>query len=244
MRGPAATLPAPSPARRPGTLTLTGQVGEVLEESAQIALSWIRAHAVELGLEAPVATSGGSAGLGLHAPSQPHALDVGSASQGHGLHALEPPPGLAHVGPAHAPEPPPLISISSASGGPLAVQAAAAVQGGGGGAHSGTAVVQLLNPSTSWDVHVHLPAGAIQKVRKTARQGAQGARLAAPPCCRRPCQPHSQLVWPIGLHGPPLCAASRQPARACAHARPLAAGPRPRPVWWCGRRSILPQARV
>jgi hypothetical protein len=33
-----------------GQLTLTGQVGEVLEESARIALSWIRAHAWELGL--------------------------------------------------------------------------------------------------------------------------------------------------------------------------------------------------
>ena len=37
---------------RPGSLTLTGQVGEVLEESARIALSWIRSHAFELGLEA------------------------------------------------------------------------------------------------------------------------------------------------------------------------------------------------
>ena len=33
---------------RPGMLTLTGQVGEVQEKSAQIALSWIRAHAHEL----------------------------------------------------------------------------------------------------------------------------------------------------------------------------------------------------
>eukprot|EP00879_Flechtneria_rotunda_P024699 GHRR01026205.1.p1 GENE.GHRR01026205.1~~GHRR01026205.1.p1 ORF type:complete len:722 (+),score=296.53 GHRR01026205.1:1098-3263(+) len=35
---------------QPGQLTLTGQVGDVLEESARIALSWIRAHAWELGL--------------------------------------------------------------------------------------------------------------------------------------------------------------------------------------------------
>lgn len=34
----------------PGTLTLTGQAGEVLEESARIALSWCRGHAAALGL--------------------------------------------------------------------------------------------------------------------------------------------------------------------------------------------------
>ena len=32
-------------------LTLTGQLGEVMKESAQIALSWVRAHAAELGIE-------------------------------------------------------------------------------------------------------------------------------------------------------------------------------------------------
>ncbi|KAI3436093.1 hypothetical protein D9Q98_002151 [Chlorella vulgaris] len=36
--------------RAGGHLTLTGQLGEVLEESARIALSWVRAHAVPLGL--------------------------------------------------------------------------------------------------------------------------------------------------------------------------------------------------
>ncbi|HET7043489.1 MAG TPA: endopeptidase La [Gaiellaceae bacterium] len=34
-----------------GRLTITGQLGEVMQESAQAALSWVRAHAVELGLE-------------------------------------------------------------------------------------------------------------------------------------------------------------------------------------------------
>ncbi|GAB4821799.1 hypothetical protein N2152v2_008845 [Parachlorella kessleri] len=34
----------------PGSLTLTGQLGDVLEESARIALSWVRAHAGALGL--------------------------------------------------------------------------------------------------------------------------------------------------------------------------------------------------
>jgi ATP-dependent Lon protease len=33
-----------------GKLTITGQLGEVMQESAQAALSWVRAHAVELGV--------------------------------------------------------------------------------------------------------------------------------------------------------------------------------------------------
>ncbi|HEV8104955.1 MAG TPA: endopeptidase La [Gaiellaceae bacterium] len=35
-----------------GTLTITGQLGEVMQESAQAALSWVRAHADQLGLPA------------------------------------------------------------------------------------------------------------------------------------------------------------------------------------------------
>src|SRR5204863_4800983 len=34
-----------------GRLTVTGQLGEVMQESAQAALSWVRSHAVALGLE-------------------------------------------------------------------------------------------------------------------------------------------------------------------------------------------------
>ncbi|MBI3825573.1 MAG: endopeptidase La [Candidatus Rokubacteria bacterium] len=34
-----------------GTLTLTGQLGDVMKESAQAALSWVRAHAAELGVD-------------------------------------------------------------------------------------------------------------------------------------------------------------------------------------------------
>src|SRR5205807_1348880 len=34
-----------------GRLTVTGQLGEVMQESAQAALSWVRSHAVQLGLD-------------------------------------------------------------------------------------------------------------------------------------------------------------------------------------------------
>jgi ATP-dependent Lon protease len=34
-----------------GKLTVTGQLGEVMQESAQAALSWVRAHAAQLGLD-------------------------------------------------------------------------------------------------------------------------------------------------------------------------------------------------
>jgi ATP-dependent Lon protease len=35
-----------------GSLKLTGKLGEVIQESAQIALSWVKAHAYELGITA------------------------------------------------------------------------------------------------------------------------------------------------------------------------------------------------
>jgi ATP-dependent Lon protease len=34
-----------------GRLTITGQLGEVMQESAQAALSWVRSHAADLGVE-------------------------------------------------------------------------------------------------------------------------------------------------------------------------------------------------
>jgi ATP-dependent Lon protease len=39
----------PSPPNRPSTLTITGQLGDVMQESAQTALSWVRANAESLG---------------------------------------------------------------------------------------------------------------------------------------------------------------------------------------------------
>jgi ATP-dependent Lon protease len=55
-------------ARMPGKdrLTLTGQLGDVMKESAQIALSYIRAHAHELGIDS---TKFNDADIHLHVPA-------------------------------------------------------------------------------------------------------------------------------------------------------------------------------
>lgn len=74
------------------------QMGEVLEESARIALSWIRAHAAQLPLLPPGACNAESA-----AASNSAASDAEAASSG-------------------------------------------------------------VQDSTCWDVHLHLPAGAVPKV--------------------------------------------------------------------------------
>ena len=44
------TSVGPTAERRRGSLTLTGQLGDVMKESAQIAWSYVRAHAEELGI--------------------------------------------------------------------------------------------------------------------------------------------------------------------------------------------------
>jgi ATP-dependent Lon protease len=67
----AAVVSACEETGRLGSLTLTGQLGEVLGESARIALSWLRAHAAELGLLPPSGLYGPlfNADLHLHLPS-------------------------------------------------------------------------------------------------------------------------------------------------------------------------------
>ncbi len=49
----ASALDGPRQSSGPGSLTLTGQLGEVMKESAQIALSYVRAHADQLGITDP-----------------------------------------------------------------------------------------------------------------------------------------------------------------------------------------------
>ena len=49
-----------------GTLTLTGQLGDVMKESAQIALSYVRAHAAELGIDDPTVLDGH---IHIHVPA-------------------------------------------------------------------------------------------------------------------------------------------------------------------------------
>jgi ATP-dependent Lon protease len=50
----------------PGTLTLTGQLGEVMKESARAALSWFRAHAATYGADPDFFKS---SEIHLHVPS-------------------------------------------------------------------------------------------------------------------------------------------------------------------------------
>jgi hypothetical protein len=168
----AAVVNAATAGDRLGRLTLTGQVGEVLEESARIALSWIRSRAPELGL-APLLQPGAGAGgaplalppLGgaLPAPGeeQPQPLwqplaaapprcdgvraaaallsfdDEASALHGDGASSLPPRAGAQL---ADAPAPGALYRASTAALKPPS-----------------------SSPPLSWDVHVHLPAGAVPK---------------------------------------------------------------------------------
>lgn len=55
--------------RAGGQLTLTGQLGEVLEESARIALSWVRAHAPALGLPGDASCPSRKWDVHIHLPA-------------------------------------------------------------------------------------------------------------------------------------------------------------------------------
>jgi ATP-dependent Lon protease len=66
-----------------GSLTLTGQLGDVMKESARAALSWLRAHAKEYGLDPDrVGAWGASAGGHLVALLAADEFGVGSIGRG------------------------------------------------------------------------------------------------------------------------------------------------------------------
>ena len=181
-------FPPPSPSLRPGSLTLTGQVGEVLEESARIALSWIRSNAYELGLEpAPRAvhnvlpavilpTAVHNLGLGAQPVHVPRDTSVPTAMRRDG--AYRPHPEAASSAPPEGPSSTSASSRLDHLGGTAAVDDSApaedlhtrssAARGYDGavraapvgGAAPGSSASAGI-PATSWDIHIHLPAGAL-----------------------------------------------------------------------------------
>ena len=145
---------------RQGRLTLTGQAGAVLQESAQLALAWVRAHSWQLGLD------GAPAGAKLQHPEHqpaPHQAEgascrpAASGSQWAGCASR-----LSSVGTW-----PPAAGTPPAT----ALRHAPAQEGwaaDGAGQDSGAEGCQSCpmrgtSPAANWDVHVHLPAGAVQK---------------------------------------------------------------------------------
>ena len=54
---------------RPAVLCCAGQLGDVLEESARIALSWVRAHAVALGLPGDASCPSRKWDVHIHLPA-------------------------------------------------------------------------------------------------------------------------------------------------------------------------------
>jgi hypothetical protein len=201
---------------QPGQLTLTGQVGDVLEESARIALSWIRAHAWELGLSGDAMQQQRAAALATHQHQQQHHVQVGSgfispltqplpAMEQHYKHNSHTRPVFAYSADKEAPlmhaqvlgSPStlsakqfpyqhniPSVGLSGAFPTPVASARAAAgadvVPSGGlsslvssitsnttasiGGSNAdGLSNGSGVSPALQWDIHVHLPAGAVPK---------------------------------------------------------------------------------
>ena len=180
-------FPPPSPSLRPGSLTLTGQVGEVLEESARIALSWIRSNAYELGLEPfPRAVRAvhdvlPAAAHDLRLGTQPlHALRDASVlptMQRDGDFRPHPEavsalpgdpdtPASYHLGRlggsavVHNSAPAGELRIMSSSARGL-IGAVGSLRGAPEGGAAPGSSASAGNPATSWDIHIHLPAGVL-----------------------------------------------------------------------------------
>lgn len=182
----AAVVNASTSGERLGRLTLTGQVGDVLEESAHIALSWIRSHAADLGLQplqqprmppahlpaAGAPPSEPPAVWPLVAPPQADAAAGDKAQQRQQPGSFLPGPyaGMLSLL-AGAPEG--AVAAAAAASDPsyaLSAQPGAAGHGtprasseGGMRGPLAAASASPPPPPLSWDVHVHLPAGAVPK---------------------------------------------------------------------------------
>ena len=163
---------------RPGSLTLTGQVGEVLEESARIALSWIRSHAYELGLEPSPQSIKPAAQYQPHPQSYPvirsspepltsHEALEDEASSRLPLRALS---AIYHKDPTHemgmndeaaagmlqglgsfyASTRHEIVNLGTRGG---------MVRDGASGSGEWEQESSFALPAATWDIHIHLPAG-------------------------------------------------------------------------------------
>ena len=147
--------------RRAGSLTLTGQLGEVLEESARIALSWIRAHEHELQL-VPDRRRVRASGPHTSLPSSADADGPGEVPGGPG-EIPKPVPELGLVVSGYTASSAPAVTAGSVE----ALVAAAAGVEDGLGMGQGAITVRGAAVSTpcavasplQWDLHIHLPAG-------------------------------------------------------------------------------------
>ena len=82
-----------------GLLTLTGQQGEVMQESVRAALAWIRSNADQLGL-APRSGDGGEGGGGSGDGGAPEASSEASLLRGLDLHVHFPAGAVKKDGPS------------------------------------------------------------------------------------------------------------------------------------------------
>ncbi len=137
-------------------------MGEVLEESAQIALSWIRAHAFELGLEQLLPAAAGVA-------DEEEEEEEEQQRQQRRQPDFDPEAawrGARPAGGRPAREEAPGAELLLGGGGGAAAAAPARSLRPRAQQRQGQAQAQLLaspSPALLWDIHVHLPAGAVQK---------------------------------------------------------------------------------
>ena len=196
---------------RPGKLVLTGQVGEVLQESAHLALSWIRSHTHQLAAAAAASTQTSQPSLHRADHSQPAAATDDNATAGACLPqcgqqeaclhqagsslcegqavAADPaqPAWLHHHDHDHMPSGTEAVCLTAHGDTVLKCQSLSSCQAPQSATSSLSALshaaeeteadvgswqkvsgsgVSLADVSTAaaqWDVHVHLPAGAVSK---------------------------------------------------------------------------------